>query len=166
MKKILSLKNSELTKTELKNFKLAGIIAVVVIAALLLIMPGKESVKSDRRESVASLDIEQRLEKILSGVKGAGKVKVMVVFKDNGRDNIAMNTEYTKNGDGSVKTNSTAVLGKNKEVVIVQKSIPEVQGVIVTARGAENPKVRDELKKAVVAVLPVPIHRIEILTGE
>lgn len=166
MKKILSAKKWELTKTELKNFKFAGIVLAVIVAASLLMVSGTEPAEKKKVESKEYTEIEERLEKILSQVKGAGEVNVMVVFKDNGKDSLAMNTEYSKNSDGSVKTNSTAVLGQNKEVVVVQKYIPEVQGVIVTAQGADSPKVRDELKKAVVAVLPVAVHRIEILQGE
>ena len=77
-----------------------------------------------------------------------------------------MNTEYSEDSDGSIKTQSTAVIGGNRDVIVVQKNIPEVQGVIITAQGADNQSVRENIKKAVVAALPVLSHRIEVLTGE
>ena len=113
---------------------------------------------------------EQRLsgtlEKILSGIKGAGNVEVMVVFKDDGKEDIAMNREYSKDGEGSVKSGETAVMTSGRNAVIVQKNLPQVQGVIVTAEGAADEKVRDSIKNAVAAALPVAYHRIEVLEQE
>lgn len=160
-------KSSALTRKELKNIKLAALIFIIAVSAFWLALPQKQ-IEQKHAETVAEADTntEQRLEKILSGIKGAGNVRVMIVYKDSGKENIAMNTEYSEDSDGSIKTQNTAVLGGNKEVIVVQKSIPEVQGVIVTASGAADAEVRDNIKKAVAAALPVMSHRIEVLIGE
>ena len=160
-------KASELSGKELQNIKLAIPLVVVLVAALMLFFSGSATEeKTTAAEPAENEKVERRLEEILSGVKGAGNVRVMIVFKDDGRESIAMNTEYSEDSDGSIKTQSTAVLGENKNVIVVSRSIPEVQGVIVTAQGAENPQVREDIKKAVLAVLPVHSHRIEVLVGE
>ncbi len=156
-----------MTGKELKTVKLAAVLAVVVFAITMLVLPEQ----TDKENLIGTVNTEtdfteKKLEAILSGIKGAGNVKVMIVYKDNGKENLAMNTEYSEESDGSIKTQSTAVIGGNREVIVVQKSIPEVQGVIVTAQGAESPGVRENIKRAVAAVLPVMSHRIEVLTGE
>lgn len=166
MKEILFHGKRELTKRELQNLKLLGVGLVVIIASVMLGFSGEKKEEKVETAPTEILSTEKRLEEILSGVKGAGKVRVMIVYKDDGKENIAMNTEYSEESDGSIKTQSTAVLGGNREVIVVQKSIPEVQGVIVTAQGAEAENVRENIKKAVVAALPVLSHRIEVLTGE
>ncbi len=143
------------------------VVGVVVAASLMLAFSGEKSPEEKTIQTqTEEASIEKRLEEILSGVKGAGRVRVMIVYKDNGKENIAMNTEYSEDSDGSIKTQSTAVIGGNRDVIVVQKNIPEVQGVIITAQGADNQSVRENIKKAVVAALPVLSHRIEVLTGE
>ena len=154
MKKIFCQKKSELNPTKLKNIKLIVIFSVVGIAAIILFFSGnvKPAIKSETPVTETTM-VEKRLEEILSRIKGAGNVRVMIVFKDDGKENIAMNKEYSQDSDGSVKTQTTAVLGENKEVVVIQKSIPEVQGVIVTAQGANCSEVRENIKKAIFYVL-------------
>ena len=142
--------------------------AAVVAAAVLAFAPGEKEEKSAETSAPAEsgyFEIENRLEKILSGVKGAGEVEVMIVFKDDGRENIAMNREYQRDGE-RVKSGETAVLTSGKNAVIVKKNLPEVQGVIVTAQGAGDEKIKENLKNAVAAALPVAYHRIEVLEKE
>ena len=155
----------------MKNMKIDKkgivIIGLVIIAIIVFAFSGvdnrKENTKNKNNETG---QLETRLEKILSGVKGAGNVEVMIVFKDSGRENIAMNTKYSEDGDGRSSSEQTAVVSSGKEPIVVQKNIPQVQGVIVTAQGAEDETVRENLKKAVEAVLPVLPHRIEVLPQE
>lgn len=144
------------------------IFAAIMSALVLTVSPQQAEEKSTAEVTAKadSSDIEKRLEKILSGIKGAGNVEVMVVFKDDGREDIAMNREYSKDGEGSVKSGETAVMTSGRNAVIVQKNLPQVQGVIVTAEGAADEKVRENLKNAVAAALPVAYHRIEVLEME
>ena len=133
----------------------------------MLTMPDVKTAKKEKpQELTETAALEQRLEEILSKVKGAGEVEVMVVFKDNGRENLAVDTQYSQDADGKIKSEKTTVLGNGKEAVVVQKTIPTVQGVIVIAQGAYDSQVRENLKKAVEAALPVMSHRIEVLAGE
>ena len=144
-------------------------IFAAVAAALVLAFSPWDGEKKEQPEAPLQTDsavIEARLEKILSGIKGAGNVEVMVVFKDDGKEDIAMNREYSKDGEGSVKSGETAVMTSGRNAVIVQKNLPQVQGVIVTAEGAADEKVRDSIKNAVAAALPVAYHRIEVLEQE
>lgn len=146
------------------------ILTLLILVSVVLMTCGKmgvkqNDVKRNTRNDTDCEKLEGRLEDILSDVKGAGKVKVMIVFKDDGKENIAMNSDY-ENSDGKIQSKSTAVMTSGREAVVLSKSIPEVQGVIVTAEGAENEDVKENLKKAVVALLPVLEHRVEILPME
>ena len=143
----------------------AAAIAAAAVRAFAPNEDNKKETKSYGNVQDENSAIERRLERILSGVKGAGEVEVMVVFKDDGRENIAMNREYQRDGE-MVKSDETAVLTSGKNAVIVQKNLPGVQGVIVTAQGAGDETVKEKLKSAVAAALPVAYHRIEVLEKE
>ncbi len=161
------MKKSELKPSKLKNFKNLLIAGLILVAVIVFSLSEKQVVKkAEEKPETAESHIEERLEEILSKVKGAGKVEVMVVFKDNGRENIAMNVKKSQDGEGEFQSEETAVMGSDDKAVVIQKNIPEVQGVIVTAQGADNPQVREDLKRAVEAALPVLPHRIEVLPGE
>ena len=144
------------------------IFTAIIAALVLVISPGdkKEKTPDFKEAKTSNSEIELRLEKILSGVKGAGEVEVMVVFKDDGKEDIAMNREYQKDGEGMVKRGETAVMTSGRNAVVVQKNLPNVQGVIVTAEGANDETVKENLKNAVAAALPVAYHRIEVLEKE
>ena len=149
----------------MKAIKNALVFSLVAVAALLLFFSGKTA-DVPPKETTEEISLERRLEEILSGVKGAGKVDVLVVYKDDGKESIAMNTEYSEDSDGRVKSQKTAVMSSGKEAVVVSKSIPQVQGVIVIAQGAEDENIRKSLKAAVEAALPVMPHRSAVLAGE
>ncbi len=144
------------------------IFAAIIAAIVLAISPGDKDEKPPLSGEVSAnnSEIELRLEKILSGIKGAGKVEVMVVFKDDGKEDIAMNREYQRDNAGMVKSGETAVMTSGRNAVVVQKNLPNVQGVIVTAEGANDETVKENLKNAVAAALPVAYHRIEVLEKE
>ena len=156
-------KLSELTPKQLFAIK----ITVILLAAALSIGVMSYEPSAPTVTTSASADnLEQKLENILTQIKGAGKVKVLIVYKNDGTSNLAKDVEYTIDSDGSTINKSVIVMGKDKEAIIVQKNIPDVQGVIVTAQGAYDDVVKENIKKAVEAALPVMAHRIEVLVGE
>lgn len=156
-------KLSELTPKQLYVIKIITILLAIIISiGVMSYSPSAPAVTT----SSTTDNLEQKLENILSQIKGAGKVKVLIVYKNDGTSNLAKDVEYTQESDGSTVNKSVVVMGKDKEAIIVQKNIPDVQGVIVTAQGAGDEDVRENIKKAVVAALPVMSHRIEVLTGE
>lgn len=156
-------KISELTPKQLYVIKIIIILlAIVISVSVMSYEPSAPSVTT----SVTTDNLELKLENILSQIKGAGKVKVLIVYKNNGLDSLAKDVEYSQESDGSTVNKSVIVMGRDKEAIIVQKNIPDVQGVIVTAQGAGDEAVKENIKKAVEAALPVMAHRIEVLVGE
>ncbi|MDP4118789.1 MAG: hypothetical protein Q8873_06325 [Bacillota bacterium] len=156
-------------KTELKKlFEKKEVLIIIAIAVAVMVFAGanREIKKSPAQGTAEETKIEKKLEDVLSTVKGAGKVKVMIVFRDDGKDNFAKDKKYSTGTDGKSQSEETTVMGSGKEAVIVDKDIPQVQGVIVTAEGAGDETVRDELKEAVEAILPVYSHKIEVLPQE
>lgn len=128
-----------------------------------------------------SSELEERLEKILSMIEGAGNVKVMISYSNTNtqvplydtKENVTVTEEKDKEG-GTRKTEQTSTEQKiifkeennSREPVIKQRLMPEIIGVIVVADGASNVKVRENLINAVSAVADVASHRIQIFSKQ
>ncbi len=97
-------------------------------------------------------DLEERLEKLCSTVKGAGKVRVMVTL-EGGYENI-----YEKDEKGTVTVGS----GKGESAVISATRPPRVAGVGIVAEGASNERVKNELLAIVSVSLGIGTHKIYI----
>lgn len=120
--------------------------------------------------------LEEKLEKTLSNVKGAGSVKCMVMVESGIEYIYATESEEVTNsntvsGGTTSKTTITdniLTITKNgvKTPVIVKENMPKVTGVIIVASGAGSASVRLELLKAVQALMGVDTNNVEILVGE
>ena len=121
--------------------------------------------------------LENKLENILSSIKGVGKVNVMVSYT-NSTEKVPLYdtketttiTEETDNQGGERKTEEinreyTIVYeegGSSKTAIVKQSIMPEIIGVIVTAEGAENNLVKENIINAVVAVTNIPSHKVQV----
>lgn len=123
---------------------------------------------ADNQDIVA--DIERRLSEILSKVEGAGKVSVMV-FADTGGEQVpAYNNELDTRNQERVDGKSSEIsetrqlaLSGNDEPIILKVIIPQIQGVVVVAEGADDILIKTQLNNAVCTLLGIPEHRVQIL---
>ena len=121
-------------------------------------------------------DTETRLQEVLSCIRGAGRVEVMITY-ETGREIVpAMTTSVNSNGsetsDGDKSSSSqqstestqpATVSQSGSNAPIVLKEIePVVRGVIVVADGAADVTARLDLQRAVRAVLDIPLSHIEV----
>ncbi len=163
---------------ELKKGKKTEWLIVVglIIVAIFIYTSASSLFKDDKEEVSLSTDeyvqsLEKRLSNVLSNVKGAGKVNVLVTVESGSEIVIATSTEEkTNSSSGTSNSNSsTTIVEKptivgNEPIVLVEK-LPKIKGVIVVAQGANNVQVRLELLKAVQAVLEVNAQNVEVFVG-
>ena len=122
-------------------------------------------------------DQEYRLKQVLSTIKGAGKVEVMISYKSGTELIPAMNTVESnteteeKDSNGGIRrvnqadSNSQPVsmtTSEGTKPLITREIQPEVLGVIVVAEGAEDIRVQMELQKAVQTVLGIHSNQVDI----
>lgn len=160
-----------------------GGVALLVVALYLLGGAGKGEPAAAQGEQpaaaqgeLAAAELEERLEQVLSCIRGAGRVDVMITY-DSGPEIVpAMSTNVNSTGsetsEGSRSSSSqqstestepATVSGSGGNEPIVLKEIePVVRGVIVVAEGAADIEVRIDLQRAVRAVLDIPLSRIEV----
>lgn len=122
-------------------------------------------------------DIESNLENILSKIQGVGNVKVLVTYSQSS-EVVAMYNESNKNSTieekdsgGGIRT--TEQIDTTKDIIykeengekipITQKVInPKVEGAIITATGANNATIKNNIIQAVEAVTGLPTHKIQV----
>jgi stage III sporulation protein AG len=113
--------------------------------------------------------LEERLENILSNVKNVGSVNVMITLKDNGEKVVEKDYEKSEstNGDNSQASyNEETVVSKssNDSTPYVKKILePEIEGVLVSCEGGNNPETVVQITEAVQALFDVPAHKIVVL---
>ncbi len=153
----------------LKNKKSMGILAALFIVGVMLIMGTdggsvKYSASTDNESTAGELD--RRLENILSRVEGAGRVRVLINYRQSGEKILAYDMESNTQEKDSNKENtskSEVVYDGNKMPVVLKEYMPKVEGVIIVAQGGNIESVKKQLIAGTVALLGVEEHKIEVL---
>ena len=126
---------------------------------------------SDSRDA-----LERRLIEVLSKIRGAGKVDVLVTYETNGEivtATVRQTDEDVKDASGTSGNQTSRTTREVTEpatvetadghtpIVLVEKE-PTVRGVVVVAEGAADFSVREKLQAAVQAATGIPISHIEV----
>lgn len=131
-----------------------------------------QSAETDKAEKMAS-----HLEEVLSKVEGVGEAKVLVTLKSDGRrlvEKDAVSSVKTSSGTGDGSTSSqensaeeNTVYGKEEgggEKPYVSETMePDVLGVLVVAKGGDNPVIVNEITEAVQALFGLEVHKIKVM---
>lgn len=125
-------------------------------------------------------EMEAKAEKLLSGVSGAGQVKVMLTIEASSEKIVekdmpvsrSQTTEQDNQGGSRMVSEFTSeedtVYRKENgtEVPFVIKTVsPQVEGVVVVAEGAGNGEVSRNLSEAVQVLFGVEAHRVKVLAA-
>ena len=152
--------------TDKKNFP----VFIVIICALLVFVifgGGQTAAESNKTEEDPAKSMEERLERVLSKVTGAGKVSVFVSLEDYGATDYAKDSREVLKEEQSESEQKTVLKGSGSgsSPVVTRVATPKVKGVIVVAKGASSEFVKENLAAAVEASLAIMPHRIKILEG-
>lgn len=119
--------------------------------------------------------LESKLEKILSNIKGAGNVCIMVTLTSGPELKIATEkderTSTTTNSSGTTTSvtiiEEPVIISTNGEdsPLVLMEILPVIKGVIVVAEGASNISVKLQLLEAVQSLLNIESSNIQIFTG-
>ena len=122
-------------------------------------------------------DLEKRLEEILSNINGVGNVKVFINYSETS-ETVAMynenaKTSVTEETDTSGGLRKIETTDSQKEIVyqenngnkepIIQKVVqPQIEGAIITAKGASNINIKTSIIQAVEAATGLATHKIQV----
>ena len=167
---------------KIKRVKHLDIVIAVAVVGLALIFAlsafGGSGEVATQVKDVDYLALEDRVCEVLSQIKGAGNVRVMINFSDSGEIITATtnNSSVDKTTDTSTSGNRTTesktdnvspvIIQQDGEdtPLIVKEIAPDVMGVVVVAEGADNVSVRINLLQAVQTLLNVDSNKVEIFT--
>ena len=169
-------------------FLILGVI-IIIVASSFFSGDEKETGKEVKAQETIALtsnkpanellELESRLEQILSEIEGAGHVKVMVSGVSDGEVVHAYN--QIEESSLQEERNETGIINKTDEIrreqeivftegnsgesipVVIKKLEPEIRGVIVVADGAGSSIVKQNIRGAVEALLGIPTHKIQVL---
>lgn len=162
------------------------LVGLGLVGVLILVLPlncqnsEKQIVNSTPQERDYQQQLQKELEGILTGIEGAGRVRVMLTLDDEAETVYACNEETSRRATSEedsqggvreqVEYDSRGQLvivqsGNQEKPVIVKIIRPRVRGVLVVAAGADNPLIRERLLHAVQGVLDVPAYKITIQKG-
>ena len=146
------------------------VVLVIVAGVVLMLLPGGErdrpQAESPALEEAFDLEaFEEKLERALSQVEGAGETKVVLTLDGGSRQVLARNQDQERDGGSS---NTVVTVGKGsgqQEVVPLQTVAPQFRGALVVCPGGEDPQVRLKLIGAVAALTGLGSDRISVCAG-
>lgn len=153
-------------------------VVIVIITGSYIFSDEDDTVTVSNLNDVFDADVfERKLEKILSSIKDAGSVEVMVSYQ-SGVETVPLldtkdsNTVTEESGNSSnrrTEQNSmeTSIIfnqekSGNKVPYISKTIMPKIEGVIVTCDGGGNEIVRANVIKAVTVVTGVTANKVQV----
>ena len=103
---------------------------------------------------------EKKLVETLEQIEGAGKVKVFISYKNDGEKQIAQKVSKTDRGT-EISPEDT-----DGDFYVLSVNTPEIAGVLITASGASEIKVRERILRGAKHALGVPYHKISVEWGK
>lgn len=155
---------------ELKEFlkKNRYVLLVLLCGLVLLCWPqGKQQTQQDIPQQTGQTEsLEERLEKILSQVSGAGTVRVLLTQAESGETIYQTDdTESTQENGSSLRRETVLVSdGSRQQAGLVrQTQAPVYRGAVVVCQGGDTAPVRLAIVEAVAGVTGLPSNRITVL---
>ncbi|MBQ9949417.1 MAG: hypothetical protein IJO93_01705 [Clostridia bacterium] len=176
----------QITEAMRKNKKLEiAVYAIIAACIVILCLFSSDTKKESEKEKVNvqvmqgdETDVEMRLANILSKIRGAGKVQVMITYDSTAELVPAMSVTGESSQTEAGGTNSynesssnqpaTVNNGGEQEAIVLKEIQPKVRGVIVIAEGAADISVKLNLEYATAAVLGLDVSEVEVfeMTGD
>ncbi|MGM9602627.1 MAG: hypothetical protein ACI3W5_13725 [Faecousia sp.] len=145
-------------------------ILILLVGIVLMALPQKSTQKEQTQPSVTvqqeQITVEQQLANILSNVKGAGRVEVMLTIKEGEEILYQTNTDTSQSDTtGSVSSDTVILSDKDRTQSGLVRKVngPKYQGAIILCTGANDPSVRLAIIDAVSKITGLGADKISVL---
>lgn len=152
----------------LGKYKLA--LLVLALGMVLLAWPTGTERSADRSpayEQESAFDpqaVEQKLERVLAKIEGAGEVTVALTVSDGVERRYAVD-ESRKDGEEQTQTVIISTGTGTQQAVSVGEHWPDFQGAVVVCQGGDDPEVRLLVTRAVCALTGLGADRVTVCKG-
>lgn len=141
---------------------------VLVLGAVLLMIP-EENQETQNEQSnevqtaeITETELEQKLERVLCQVEGAGRVKVILTIAQDAETVYQTDISESVEGDSDTKT-VLADRGSAAEPISVTVFSPVYQGALVVAEGGDCASVRLDIMEAVASLTGLGTDKITVI---
>lgn len=140
-------------------------ILILLVGLIFMLLPtgnAEPPEVQNEGESVSSLTAEEQLSQILSSVKGAGRVEVLL-SRSTGEHTIYQTNEDIR--EESRKTDTVTVTDgdRNETGLVIRTDPPVYLGAVIVCQGAGDPTVRLAIVEAVSKYTGLGAHAISVL---
>ena len=144
-----------------KEYIIAAVLFIAVIVIAFVSFGKNETTIGLSETEIYVGRIESRLEKAISGIDGVKKVNV-VVSVNGSVEKVYQKDEKTISENGKTTVTTSTVFSGGKPIEIGEK-YPEVSGILVVCKGADDLSVRMNVLDAVTAVIDISCDKIRIM---
>ena len=134
-----------------------GVLAMLLILISELFPQADKTVSSGQEQSALAYQtqLEQRLEKLISQMSGAGKTTVMVTLETGEEAVYALDTQ-----SGDLQSQNTHVLLDDGSALTEPVCQPQIRGVAVLCDGGGDVRVAARITELLTSLLDLPSNRI------
>lgn len=189
LKENMTKSDNKTGKKKVENLVVGILILIVTVIAINTILADDDKKETSKDSNTANnttvadttqatnASLEERLEGILAKINGVGKVDVLINYSES-TEVVAMYNENIKETSTEEQDESggTRVITENdiqRDVIfqedngektpITQKTImPKIEGTIITAEGAGDANVKENIIQAVSAATGLASHKIQV----
>ena len=140
-------------------------ILILLVGVMLMSFPSPKTQEAQPKEEAApvEVDLQKKLEAILSQLAGAGNVRVLLTEATG--EEICYQSDESANGTESLKKETVLISdGQRAENGLIrQVNPPRYLGAVVLCQGAGNPDVCFSISKAVASATGLSFDKIVVL---
>jgi stage III sporulation protein AG len=155
------------TREKILNFakRYWYVLLVLVIGLGLMALPTE---KQDRETTVSQPEtqpqiLQQELEQILSQIRGAGKVKVLLTELTGSQTVYQTDQDQRDEGSSNIKTVIIADKDRNQNGLVHRVDPPVYLGAVIVCQGGDSAAVKLAIVEAVASVTGLSTDRITVL---
>lgn len=140
------------------------ILLILLAGVFLMTLPEEEEAEPQiqEQEQTAPLDLQDSLSEILSLIKGAGKVEVLLTHAE-GEQILYQTDEDTSSGDYRLETVLVTNAEREEKGLVKQINPPIYRGAVILCQGADSANVRLSIVEAVKSVTGLTADHITVL---
>ena len=153
------------------------LVIILIIGIALLFLPDisqseKEKEQTHSESFITNIseyekNLEKKLSETLATIDGVGNVSVMITFADYGKYTYSQEKQEEKSETTSKENQKTILKNSSsggEEPVLIKAELPKITGVLITAEGAHDSAIKENITDAVKAVLNIGTKNISVLS--
>ena len=111
--------------------------------------------------------LEERLTQIINQVEGISDVSLIINYKDSGQSEYVFNTKETIAEEGNVLNLEKEIAynesSGQKSAIKTSQNNPQIEGVIIVAKGIENSENKQKIQSAIASLLGIASYKVQVL---